>query len=363
MLWGITPEQLNKVLGVPLIGNNAKEWTLPALQQRAKIRFSGNAGRFSAKIRSRIAGAMPVEMIVYTTGKNQQIKRITVIYANKGDTGKRYSSRKKEDKRNIDSTLSKVLGQSKRNSFQSGNLRVKADMWHSNCADIFLEVNKNDFTMLHLIPPGSGKKASGSEEKDYSGHVKRNKFGDVFIPDVPMVDQGPKGYCVPATVERVFLYYGIAIDMHHLADIGNSSSEDGTDTGQMLKDITRIRRRAGLKMEQNKSLSIKTVARYIDKGYPLFWIMYSTPGLNEVYSFSRKNRSQAKTPDEWKRMLKKISIPADNEGPHMCLIIGYNRETNEIAVSNSWGDDHIAPLWIPMKAASKVSREVLVFIP
>ena len=62
-------------------------------------------------------------------------------------------------------------------------------------------------------------------------------------------------------------------------------------------------------------------------------------------------------------MLKKISIPADNEGPHMCLIIGYNRETNEIAVSNSWGDAHIAPLWIPMKAASKVSREVLVFIP
>lgn len=40
-------------------------------------------------------------------------------------------------------------------------------------------------------------------------NVTTNEDGDVFIPGIPMVDQGPKGYCVVASVQRLFEYYGI----------------------------------------------------------------------------------------------------------------------------------------------------------
>jgi hypothetical protein len=44
------------------------------------------------------------------------------------------------------------------------------------------------------------------------------------------------------------------------------------------------------------------------------------------------------------------------KGAHACLIIGYNKITGELAVSNSWGAAENAPSWIPIKAAEKASQ-------
>jgi hypothetical protein len=43
-----------------------------------------------------------------------------------------------------------------------------------------------------------------------------------------MVDQGDKGYCVVASVERVMRYYGAAVDQHELAQVANSDAAIGT---------------------------------------------------------------------------------------------------------------------------------------
>jgi hypothetical protein len=49
-------------------------------------------------------------------------------------------------------------------------------------------------------------------------HVKRDPVsGDVWLGDVPMVDQGQKGYCVVASAERVMRYYGSKVDENELA--------------------------------------------------------------------------------------------------------------------------------------------------
>ena len=48
----------------------------------------------------------------------------------------------------------------------------------------------------------------------------------------------------------------------------------------------------------------------------------------------------------------------------MCLIVGYNEETMEIAVSNSWGDKELTPAWIKLKSALRVSQGMsLVLMP
>ena len=52
--------------------------------------------------------------------------------------------------------------------------------------------------------------------------------GDVILKDIPMVNQGPKGYCVPATWERAMRYMGVPADMYVLAMAGQSGAGGGT---------------------------------------------------------------------------------------------------------------------------------------
>ena len=42
----------------------------------------------------------------------------------------------------------------------------------------------------------------------------------------------------------------------------------------------------------------------------------------------------------------------------MCLIVGYNARTGEIAISNSWGDRETIPAWIPLKLAFRISQKM-----
>ena len=77
---------------------------------------------------------------------------------------------------------------------------------------------------------------------DPRGQVKRDQAsGDVYVPTVPMVDQGQKGYCAVACAERMLRYYGVDVDANEVAQIANSSAEGGTSARAMfdaLKHLT-----------------------------------------------------------------------------------------------------------------------------
>ena len=47
---------------------------------------------------------------------------------------------------------------------------------------------------------------------DLTKKIQKDPNGDIFIPNIPMVDQGDKGYCAVATASRVLNYYGIPAD-------------------------------------------------------------------------------------------------------------------------------------------------------
>jgi hypothetical protein len=95
-----------------------------------------------------------------------------------------------------------------------------------------------EFIRLRVAPVGgatSGLAATANASvpvgrSSLTSNVTRADNGDVVISGVPMVDQGPKGYCAVATAERVFKYYGLPVDQHEMAQIAGSSS-DGKGTG------------------------------------------------------------------------------------------------------------------------------------
>ena len=49
-----------------------------------------------------------------------------------------------------------------------------------------------------------------------------------------MIDQGPKGYCVPATLARIGQHFGVDVSMHEIAMLADSSSGGGTSVRQAL---------------------------------------------------------------------------------------------------------------------------------
>lgn len=166
----------------------------------------------------------------------------------------------------------------------------------------------------------------------------KKKSGNVFITGIPMVDQGNKGYCVVASIQRLFEYYGIACDMHQLAQLAESDPEKGTDVlyiNQQLGSIdylfkTRYKclavshegRLVQLKDDRFVGRDIpsrsyyKLITQHVDDGIPLLWAMElgikpEDPEINQQAS-----------------------------GGHMRIIVGYNRTEKKIIFTDSWGAGH-----------------------
>ena len=162
--------------------------------------------------------------------------------------------------------------------------------------------------------------------------------GNVFIKDLPMVDQGSKGYCVVASAQRLFEYYGIACDMHQLAQLAESDPEQGTNSIYINRQLGKIdylfktrfscfavsHENSLVELKDGKYVGDKIsrraydkfIKKNIDKGIPILWSM--TLGLKP----------------------EKPAISPQVSGGHMRMIIGYNEKEKLTIFSDSWGSGH-----------------------
>ena len=107
--------------------------------------------------------------------------------------------------------------------------------------------------------------ATSSTRQKFSGsaHLKKDaKTGEVVIPDVPMVDQGQKGYCVVAATERVLRYYSIDVDANELAQVANSDAERGTSFEGMFAARKQITSRVRVRV---RGLGVESVEGYVGR--------------------------------------------------------------------------------------------------
>ena len=272
---------------------------------------------------------------------------------------------------------------------------VKADglLWQTDKARYLLEYSKTKEVKTRGIPfraefvrlavSGPEKKvgllasASNTQHAKFSGllHVKKDAAtGDVWIGDVPMVDQGQKGYCVVASTERVMRYYGSAVDENELAQVANTSTAGGTSTDAMLGALKKLGARLKVRVrdvEHGDSIKdiLKLIADYNraakHAGVPEIPDQGNSIDVGEVYRSMKgdvlkevrtKNKSalsrfqrevqthiDAGVPLLWTVMLglaKEPGIAPQTFGGHMRLIIGYNTAKEEILYSDSWGAGH-----------------------
>jgi hypothetical protein len=326
-------------------------------------------------------GTMPYSVALYSNEEGN-VTSVSVVYANKGDFGSTAGFGKdhfkggtsataaslaeamKMDEESVSKALTSVLGAPKEQRFGEGKTRRTIRRWDWNGHSFLLSNEEGEYVGLSIVSTqtaDAGGKSLRMKDEDLKKRlvdsVKKDPNGDVYITEIPMVDQGPKGYCVPATFERAMRTMGMDADMYLLAMVGQSNAGGGTVVQYLLDGIrsqvyTKGRRP---KDEDVKALKIRDVKRYIDLGIPVMWTMCSMDAYNEQ---ADKNTEKRGSVTDWTAYATEIAAeaapftaktkPEDNR--HICMIIGYNEKTNELAVSDSWGR-RFELRWVPLQVA------------
>ncbi len=225
----------------------------------------------------------------------------------------------------------------------------------------------------------SSKRPKGAAGKaKVKDNVTKSPNGDVFIDNVPMVDQGQKGYCAAAVSERVLRYYGNRIDEHEIAQQAGTSAEGGTSVAAMKEAVSAIGEKNGLGFQNivdmtasfgdieeeierynkaAKSLKRPTLAlstfmqgNRVNVGDireamepKVLYKMRLKDSRFKKFSQGVRQQVNAGVPVFWGVTLgifPERGVNPQSSGGHMRLIIGYNDKKKEILYTDTWGEGH-----------------------
>ncbi len=338
-----------------------------------------------------VLGARPYSLALY--GENHLTSAISMMFANKGDgvgpqsapsSGKDARERTKavqdfkaniiKDKNQISGALVALLGQPSSDKFGQGSqTRELVKRWDWNGHAILLAAPRDEYAAVRILPvavadlQGKSRIPDAELRERLSTRIEKRQNGDVVLKDIPMVDQGPKGYCVPATWERVMRYMGIPADMYILAMAGDTGAGGGTSISAIAagakEAITRGGRQLAFEGGKINTLNIK---KCISRGLPIMWAVCVDREFDNSLFARTKERAGMTDAKEWikqigdaRKAAKKIKNNPMNG--HVRMIIGYNEATGEIAFSDSWGPQ-ATERWMTEEEAQAISQGGYQFI-
>jgi hypothetical protein len=337
-------------------------------------------------------GTLPYSLAIYSNPEGY-VSSISAVYANKGDfgskagfgkdhfkggtsaTAKTLGEAMSQDEATVTKALSSVFGPGAVQRYGEGKTRRTVTRWDWNDHSFLLSNEEGEYVGLSIVPislADAGGKSVISKDAEVKDRLKNSLVkadnGDVSISHIPMVNQGPKGYCVPATFERAMRTMGLDADMYLLAMVGESQAGGGTSVDLLVDNLKHqvLSKGRRVKNEDVEDLRIRDIKRYIDEGIPIMWRMCSMEEYNKI---ADKNTDAREKITDWKAYATKIATenanlaksdkPSSNH--HLCMIIGYNEATQEVAVSDSWGNK-FEKRWVPISVANWVHNGQLVMI-
>ncbi len=345
--------------------------------------------------KDRVLGARPYSVAMYA--EEGRPRQVSMIFANMGDYAGDFvredlaavTDRKKwaetrakarkearasfedaleRDEAAILGSLTNLLGAPVKDRFGQGqDMRERVQRWDWNGHAILLAAPRGEYVGVRILPvaladsEGRTEAVKDSEmRKALASRVARRDNGDVVVTEIPMVDQGPKGFCVPATWERYLRYLGIPADMYLLALAGNTGFGGGTHSGSMAAAVEDVVKRNRRRMDRVKaSFRAKDLADYIDDGLPLMWALSVDMRTYRDVSLRTAERAKAADWKAWAKSLEPVreaagDIRKNADTAHYCMVIGYNAETEEVATSDSWGPE-FAERWMTFEEAEAMS--------
>lgn len=402
----------------------------------AEFRFVDDGCAMSAQREVlRFLGLEVCEARVYFAPDKTQVTKVRLSLYNKGDAGRRdretFEASAEAMKKKI-AGLAGEPGMMGKTSNDRPNYFVKRHQWIKRSPGIqlewaYVEPHRSggasvpysaEFIAVTLAPlkAGGGLQAPPDSmaaaarvrnaQKSIRDNITRNATGDVWVANVPMVDQGQKGYCAAAASERVLRYYGIEIDQHQVAQLANTAAEGGTTLDGMTKAISKVGRQFQLdkkellaqdsegsfeKSEHAKLLEDYNAAAKKRKAPQVDWKDYTANYVVDIQAIwqaldpeillaARSGQKQAMA-----QFTKNIALYVDQGVPllwscmvgmypeepslgekgafgHVRLIIGYNTKTKEILYSDSWGANHVLKR-LPLDQAWAMTKGLIVLKP
>jgi hypothetical protein len=388
-LFAATAEDLNAAFGIPIWSDDSL-WDDPAeataqrlgWPEESRTTTDSSYRKYSGPSEV-VLGTHPYSLVLY--GESGSVSGISMMFANKGDSvvaaepGEKNSRDRKrsekalqeviqKDAQALESALTAILGQPTADRFGQGSqTRESVKRWDWNGQTILLAAPKNEYVALRILPTpvadlqGKSRITDAVLRERLAGRIEKRPNGDVVLKDIPMVDQGPKGYCVPATWERAMRYMGIPADMYILAMAGDTSAGGGTSIAAIAAGAKEAITRGGRQLAtEGGRINILNVKKAISRGLPIMWTVYVDRPFDHSISVRSQERAGMADPKAWKAGLadarkaaKKIPINAMNG--HLRLIVGYNEETGEIAFSDSWGAGN-EERWMTQEEAQAISQ-------
>ncbi len=388
-----------------MLAGGAETWKVTAAQFEQGLRQSGpdwlDAGKSEAHLGNRVrretgkphhlmGGKLPVyETVVHFA--DGVVQRVQVSLYNRGDVGDISPDSFKNQIEQAKAAITEQAGNPGKDRGKAvGAVLTKGWVWKSAVTQYLLESSmkrqqgedRPEFIRLVMVPTASlpkpalgaaasaGKSGATATLASLKGNVKKGDGGDVFIENVPMVDQGQKGYCVVATAERVMRYYGAEVDQHEMAQMADASSGGGTSPIKMTEALDRIDSKFKLRLKRVLPWTERSYLETI-KDYNRAARSDKSPQISEDEAWNMAVAYQKMDAETLKRarategamgrfrklvrgaidegiplmwsvqlgLFKEGNLPQAGGG-HMRLIIGYNDEKGEVLFSDSWGPGH-----------------------
>lgn len=177
-------------------------------------------------------------------------------------------------------------------------------------------------------------------------NVERHPNGDLIIRNIPMSEQGPRGYCAGTASSMILEYWGSPIPLEILASrymsvvwLGNAVKT--VNYHEMVEAAATETRVKAKQTENYKKIRFETISEELEAGRPIYFARFVSP---ERTALHQKWRDEvAKNPDfripEESTDGKKM-WPKKFNSSHSSIISGYNKERKEIMLTESWGEAH-----------------------
>ena len=387
-----TFEEMNAAFGIPLWaddnlwGNEAAVTARRLGWPQESLTTTDSSFRKYPSAGDRVLGTRPYSLALY--GEKGLVSGVSMMFANKGDAvemlsgersdAKQARERNKEikdfktaiiaDKHTLESALTAVLGQPAGDRFGQGTqTRETVKRWDWNGHAILLAAPRDEYAVVRILPVASADMGGKSRVPDtelrerVAARIEKRPNGDVVLKDIPMVNQGPKGYCVPATWERAMRYMGVPADMYVLAMAGGTEAGGGTGIAAIAAGAREAILRGGRQLASEPGkVNVQTVKKHIGRGLPLMWAVFVDRDFDASLFARAREREQMSDPEAWKKQIAKTRVDArklkaNPANGHVRLIIGYNDKTGEIAFSDSWGP-RAAERWMTQEEAQAISQ-------
>lgn len=337
--------------------------------------------------------AYPVAEVIVDT-KDETVCALNVFVYNRGDAGVAMPRKTFDALREaVEKRLSAFVGPGNVQQTQNVSVagaRIRSRQWHSDAFDVFMLWSETrDFLTIEFFPAGDAPK---SLRRGLKTTITASELDERLIDDedgsrymsVPMVDQGAKGYCVAATVERILRYYGSDVDQHIIAKLAESDAQRGTSINKIVDALEESQIKLGIrckKIYQYKNLdtysdfksmigSYNTIAGRMKLEKVDFNNFVHSTNRTKILScdalmksldfrvfreLRKKEKADSRAFQEAVRTNIDSGIPlcwstflfpgvggnnTTEFGMHMRIIIGYNAKTGEIIYSDSWGAGH-----------------------